>query len=138
MSFTVRSHSFAAGGEIPAVHTCDGADISPHLAWEGAPPGTRSVALIVVDPDAPDPNEPRMTWVHWVLYNLPPSFDLPRGAGETSLAAVCRQGLNDWGRPGYGGPCPPVGRHRCPIWIRRPERDSRRRWRGTFLAERRS
>lgn len=112
MTFTVRSDNFAAGGEIPAVHTCDGADISPHLAWENAPAGTRSVALIVVDPDAPDPQAPRMTWVHWVLYNLPPSFELLRGVGEAGLPPESRQGLNDWKRSGYGGPCPPVGRHR--------------------------
>jgi Raf kinase inhibitor-like YbhB/YbcL family protein len=112
MSFTVRSDSFEAGGEIAAVHTCDGADISPHLAWQGAPEGTRSVALIVDDPDAPDPKAPRMTWVHWIIYNLPPSFELVRGVGEAGLPADTRQGLNDWKRPGYGGPCPPVGRHR--------------------------
>jgi Raf kinase inhibitor-like YbhB/YbcL family protein len=88
-----------------------GRDASPPLAWSGVPAGTRSLALIVDDPDAPDPAAPRMTWVHWVLYNLPPGDGvLAQGAGEPP--AGTRHGRNDWGRADYGGPCPPIGRHR--------------------------
>jgi Raf kinase inhibitor-like YbhB/YbcL family protein len=113
VSLTITSTAFAAGGEIPATYTCEGKDISPPLAWSGAPGGTRSFALIVDDPDAPDPAAPKMTWVHWVLYNLPASTD---GLGEAvrgnTLPPGTREGMNDWGRTGYGGPCPPIGRHR--------------------------
>ena len=83
------------------------------LAWKQLPAGTKSLALIVDDPDAPDPAAPQLTWVHWVVYNIPPhitgfkenikSGELPQGTLE---------GLNDWKRTGYGGPCPPIGRHR--------------------------
>jgi Raf kinase inhibitor-like YbhB/YbcL family protein len=111
MSLTLKSPAFAAGAAIPTVHTCDGQDTSPALEWSGLPAGTRSLALVVDDPDAPDPEAPKMTWVHWVLHDIPPN--------ETGLAAAVRrlppgtrEGLNDWGRAGWGGPCPPVGRHR--------------------------
>ncbi len=113
MLFTLSSDSFAADNEIPVVHTCEGEDISPHLRWSGAPEGTRSLALIVDDPDAPDPQAPRVTWVHWVLYNLPASTEeLTSGVTLDDLPGDTRQGLNDWNRTGYGGPCPPIGRHR--------------------------
>ena len=113
MSFTLSSDSFAADGEIPVVHTCEGEDISPHLRWSGAPEGTRSFALIVDDPDAPDPQAPRMTWVHWVLFNVPASAtELPSGVTLADLPGGARQGLNDWKHARYGGPCPPIGRHR--------------------------
>ncbi len=113
MSFTIESPAFQNGQEIPSVYTCQGRDISPPLAWSGIPAGTKSLALTVFDPDAPDPANPRMTWVHWVLYNLPPeSSGLPEGAGAGSLPPGTGQGLNDWKRTGYGGPCPPIGRHR--------------------------
>ena len=113
MSFTLRSDSFAPDGEIPRLHTCEGADVSPHLAWSGAPEGTSTFALIVDDPDAPDPQAPQMIWVHWVLYNLPSSVPrLPSGVASENLPDGTRQGLNDWQRTGYGGPCPPIGRHR--------------------------
>lgn len=109
----LTSPDFDAGGHIPPKFTCDGQDISPALAWSGAPSGTRSLALIVDDPDAPDPKAPRMTWVHWVLYNLPPdSSGLARDAGRGGLPQGTLEGLNDWKRTGYGGPCPPIGRHR--------------------------
>ena len=79
MAFTLSSPAFAAGGEIPARFTCEGQDVSPPLAWPAPPPGTRSLAPIVDDPDAPDPRAPKMTWVHWVLFNLPPAAGtLPR------------------------------------------------------------
>jgi Raf kinase inhibitor-like YbhB/YbcL family protein len=111
MSLTISSTAFSAGGSIPAKYTCDGDDLSPSLAWEGAPNGTRSFALIVDDPDAPDPKAPKRVWVHWLLYNLPADA---RQLSEavTQLPTGTRDGKNDWGRAGYGGPCPPIGRHR--------------------------
>lgn len=109
----LTSTAFAAGGQIPAKYTCMGEDVSPPLAWSGAPANTRSLALIVDDPDAPDPAAPKRTWVHWVLFNLPESTTtLAEGAGNREAPAPARRGLNDWSRPGYGGPCPPIGRHR--------------------------
>ncbi|MCS6864825.1 MAG: YbhB/YbcL family Raf kinase inhibitor-like protein [Gemmataceae bacterium] len=113
MAFTITSSAFPDGGEIPAVHTCEGADTSPPLAWAEAPAGTKSFALIVDDPDAPDPAKPKMTWVHWVLYNIPASVNqLPAAVTTTTLPPGTREGTNDWKRTGYGGPCPPIGRHR--------------------------
>lgn len=107
----LASPAFAAGAAIPARHTCEGDDASPALQWSGLPAGTRSLALIVDDPDAPDPAAPRLTWVHWVLYNLPAdATGLPEDA--KALPPGTREGLNDWKRTGYGGPCPPKGRHR--------------------------
>lgn len=111
MLFSLTSAAFAHGGEIPRKCGCDGQDVSPPLAWSGVPAGTRSLALIVDDPDAPDPKAPKMTWVHWILYNLPlATASLP--AGVKTLPAGTLEGVNDWKRAGYGGPCPPVGRHR--------------------------
>ena len=113
MNLTLTSGAFAAGGQIPSVYTCEGKDVSPPLAWGGAPSGTKSFVLVVDDPDAPDPAAPKMTWVHWVLYDLPASASaLPEAAGLQSLPAGTREGINDWNRTGYGGPCPPIGRHR--------------------------
>jgi len=107
----LSSPAFSPDGPIPTRYTCDGDDISPPLAWTGMPKGSRSLVLIVDDPDAPDPRAPRMTWVHWVLYNLPPqTTGLPEGV--RSLPAGTAEGKNDWRRTGYGGPCPPIGRHR--------------------------
>ncbi len=106
----LTSAAFAPGAEIPARYTCEGQDLSPPLAWRGAPAGTKSVALIVDDPDAPDPRAPKMTWVHWMLYDLPPAGELAEAA--RTLPAGTKSGLNDWKRTGYGGPCPPIGRHR--------------------------
>jgi len=111
MSLTLRSPAFAPGGEIPAVHTCEGKDVSPALEWSGVPVGARSLALVVDDPDAPDPEAPRMTWVHWVLHDIP-AGEAGLAEGVKSLPPGTRQGLNDWRRAGYGGPCPPIGRHR--------------------------
>jgi Raf kinase inhibitor-like YbhB/YbcL family protein len=113
MPLSLKSTAFTQGGSIPVTHTCEGKDLAPALAWEGVPPGTRSLVLIADDPDAPDPRAPKMTWVHWVLFNLPPdSSGLPEGATSKHLPAGTGEGLNDWNRTGYGGPCPPVGRHR--------------------------
>ncbi len=113
LSITVTSPAFAANGAIPRQYTCQGANISPPLAWSGLPQGTRALALIVDDPDAPDPAHPKMTWVHWVVYDLPPTLaGLPEGAGKTPGAAGGRDGHNDWDQPLWNGPCPPIGRHR--------------------------
>jgi len=109
----LNSSAFAHNADIPSLHTCEGRDQSPPLAWSGVPAGTQSLALIVDDPDAPDPAAPKMTWVHWVVYNLPPDTPgLAAGASRTRLPAGAREGLNDWQREDYGGPCPPIGRHR--------------------------
>lgn len=98
---------------IPKQFTCQGEDISPELNWSGIPDGTKSFALIVDDPDAPDPAHPRMTWVHWVLYNIPATAtSLSEGIKDTEFPEGTLQGLNDWKRTGYGGPCPPIGQHR--------------------------
>ncbi len=113
MTLEITSPAFSHNKEIPAKYTCDGEDISPALEWSGLPEGTKSIALIVDDPDAPDPAAPRMTWVHWVLYNIPPSATgLPEGVKSKDLQEGTKEGLNDWKRTGYGGPCPPIGRHR--------------------------
>jgi len=113
MSFILTSPAFSHNGEIPSRFTCEGEDVSPPLAWSGGPEGTKSFALIVDDPDAPDPNAPQMTWVHWVLYNLLSSArDLPEAVVTATLPAGVEEGKNDWGNLGYGGPCPPIGRHR--------------------------
>jgi Raf kinase inhibitor-like YbhB/YbcL family protein len=113
MSLILTSADFTPGGPIPAIHTCDGANTSPALSWSGAPPDTRSLVLIVDDPDAPGPDAPKMTWVHWVLYNLPPqSTHLPAGVRDAELPQGTRTGQNDFKHTRYGGPCPPVGRHR--------------------------
>jgi Raf kinase inhibitor-like YbhB/YbcL family protein len=113
MSFMLSSSDFVHDGAIPKRFTCQGADISPELQWSGAPERTRSFALIVDDPDAPDPAAPKMVYVHWVLYNLPASLKvLGQAIEEDALPQGTLQGLNDWKRTGYGGPCPPIGRHR--------------------------
>jgi len=111
MALTLTSPAFEHQGEIPSRYTCQGEDISPALAWSGVPDGTKSLALIVDDPDAPDPAAPKMTWVHWLLYNLPSAAS---GLAENVqvLPEGVREGANDWNRTGYGGPCPPIGRHR--------------------------
>lgn len=111
MTFSLASPSFAHGEEIPRRHTCQGQDLSPRLEWSGAPPGTRAFALIVEDPDAPDPQAPRTIWSHWVLYDLPASVSA-LDEGVRDLPAGTHEGVNDWKRSGYGGPCPPIGRHR--------------------------
>jgi Raf kinase inhibitor-like YbhB/YbcL family protein len=107
----LSSSAFEDHGNIPCRHTSDGADVSPPLTIDRVPAGTRSLALIVDDPDAPDPAAPKMTWVHWVVYDLPPeTTSMPEGV--STLALHAREGLNDWKRTGYCGPCPPIGRHR--------------------------
>lgn len=113
MSLTLASTAFDAGGIIPAIFTCDGDDISPPLSWTDVPKSAKSLALIVDDPDAPDPTAPQRTWVHWVLYNIPPDAGgLEEGLQSQYLPAGTREGINDWMKTGYDGPCPPIGRHR--------------------------
>jgi Raf kinase inhibitor-like YbhB/YbcL family protein len=112
MALHLTSSAFVNGGPIPAQYTDDGDNVSPPLAWTGVPHGAKSLALIVDDPDAPDPNAPKRTWVHWVLYNLPPANGSLPADVKDQLPAGTKQGKNDWGRAGYGGPSPPIGRHR--------------------------
>ncbi len=106
------SPDFLDGQSIPKIFTCESSDISPELKWENIPKEAKSLVLIVDDPDAPDPKAPKMTWVHWLVYNLPiNSTGLKQNTGHT-LPAGTFEGLNDWKRIGYRGPCPPIGRHR--------------------------
>ena len=113
MPFTITSTSFQHNGNIPPLYTCDGRNLSPPLTWSGVPENTKSLVLIVDDPDAPDPNAPRVTWVHWVVYNIPrDARGLPEGIAASALPHGTLQGKNDWNKVGYGGPCPPTGTHR--------------------------
>ncbi len=113
MALELSSPAFGPGATIPTRYTCEGGDVSPPLEWRGIPSGTKSLLLIVDDPDAPDPRAPKMTWVHWVLANLPTDLKgLPEGVTPNALPAGTIEGVNDWKRTGYGGPCPPIGRHR--------------------------
>jgi Raf kinase inhibitor-like YbhB/YbcL family protein len=108
----ITSTAFSDKAEIPAKHTCQGTNVSPPLAFTEVPAGTKSLALIVDDPDAPDPAAPKTTWVHWVLYNLPPqTAGLAEAVATKALPAGTLEGTNDWKKTGYGGPCPPIGRH---------------------------
>jgi hypothetical protein len=104
MALSLTSPAFDANAAIPAAHTCDGSETPPPLTWTGAPKGTKTFALIVDDPDAPDPKAPKRTFVHWVAYDIP--------ASATRMDDSHREGVNDAKRRGYSGPCPPIGRHR--------------------------
>ena len=107
----ITSSAFAHNESMPALFTCEGENISPPLAWNNVPEGAKSLVLMVDDPDAPDPAAPRRIWVHWLLYNLPANCaGLPEAIA--TLPVGTKEGLNDWQRTGYGGPCPPIGRHR--------------------------
>ncbi len=109
----LTSAAFANADRLPTRFTCDGAGVSPPLAWHGVPAGTRSLALLVTDPDAPDPATPQRTWTHWIVYDLPVSATgLPEGVASAALPPGTRLGRNDWGKTAFGGACPPVGRHR--------------------------
>jgi Raf kinase inhibitor-like YbhB/YbcL family protein len=113
LALTLTSSAFKAGAPIPSLYTCEGKDISPPLAWEGAQAGTKSLALILDDPDAPDPKAPKRVWVHWVLYNVPPNANgLAENADSGGLPAGTVRGLTDSKKAKYGGPRPPIGRHR--------------------------
>ena len=113
MTIKITSTAFQQGGPIPAKYTCEGQDVSPPLAWSDVPATAKSIALIVDDPDAPDPAKPQRVYVHWVVYNIPISAAaLLENASKSGLPKGAVQGKNDWGKPVYGGPCPPIGRHR--------------------------
>ena len=110
---TLNSPAFQNNGRIPSKYTCEGENVSPPLAWERVPNGAQSLVLIIDDPDAPDPNAPEMVWVHWVVYNISPDTkSLPENVGQARLPQGASLGRNDFERTGYGGPCPPIGRHR--------------------------
>jgi Raf kinase inhibitor-like YbhB/YbcL family protein len=113
MAMTITSPAFEQEGQVPSKYTCEGDDISPPLAWDGVPGGTKSLVLIIDDPDAPDPKAPQLVWVHWVVYNMPPDTkSLPENASKAGLPQGAALGVNDFKKTNYGGPCPPVGRHR--------------------------
>src|SRR5262245_4957851 len=110
--FVLSSTAFQPDAAIPVRFTCDGPDLSPVLAWEGAPAGPKAFALIVDDPDAPDPAAPTRIWLHWLIYNLPAgAAPLVEGAGNHPPKAGI-EAVTDANRRGYHGPCPPIGRHR--------------------------
>lgn len=113
MTLSIGSPAFANDGLVPQRYTCDGANVSPPLQWSGVPSNAKSLALIVEDPDAPDPEAPKTVWTHWILYNMPPGIhELPENLARHGLPAGALEGLNDWVKTGYGGPCPPIGTHR--------------------------
>ena len=113
MAMTLDSPAFKQNGHIPSKYTCEGEDVSPQLAWDGVPEGTKSLVLIIDDPDAPDPKAPQRVWVHWVVYNIRPDVKgLPENAGKAGLPQGAAIGPNDFKKAEYGGPCPPIGRHR--------------------------
>ena len=109
----ITSPAFKHGEEIPTLYTCEGSDISPPLVWSDVPPEAKSLVLIVDDPDAPDPGAPKMVWIHWVLYNLDPtSTGVKENVTGLEVPTGTEYGTNSWNKDGYGGPCPPIGRHR--------------------------
>ena len=113
MTLKISSSAFQPGASIPSQYTCEGKDISPPLSWSGLPNNAKSVAMIVDDPDAPDPAKPQRVYVHWVVYNIPPqTLSLAENASQGGMPNGAVQGKNDWGKAEYGGPCPPIGRHR--------------------------
>ena len=113
MATSLNSPAFQPNGHIPSKYTCEGEDISPPLAWEGVPNEAKSIVLIIDDPDAPDPKAPKIVWVHWVVYNMPADTkSLPENAGKARLPQGAFLGPNDFKKTEYGGPCPPIGRHR--------------------------
>ncbi|MGO8975367.1 MAG: YbhB/YbcL family Raf kinase inhibitor-like protein [Steroidobacteraceae bacterium] len=113
MALSISSPAFVNDGSVPRQYTCDGTNVSPPLQWSGVPSDAKSLVLIVEDPDAPDPEAPKTTWIHWILYNIPPSIhELPADLARHGMPAGALDGLNDWLKTGYGGPCPPIGTHR--------------------------
>jgi Raf kinase inhibitor-like YbhB/YbcL family protein len=109
----ISSPDFEHNGSIPRRYTAQGENISPPLQWSDAPVATMSFTLIIDDPDAPDPRAPQDTWVHWVLYDIPVGIrSLSADAAKHGLPAGTRAGSNGWKRTAYGGPAPPIGRHR--------------------------
>jgi Raf kinase inhibitor-like YbhB/YbcL family protein len=113
MTFKLISPAFGHNGSIPSLYTCEGEDSSPPLAWSDVPSGTRTLALIMDDPDSPDPAKPQRVYVHWVVYNISPlTLKLPLNAARTGLPLRALHGTNDWDKQTYCGPCPSIGRHR--------------------------
>jgi Raf kinase inhibitor-like YbhB/YbcL family protein len=113
MALTISSPAFKQGGKILSSYTCEGDDVSPPLVFAGVPKGAKSLALVIDDPDAPDPSAPKRVWVHWVVVNLPPDTSgLEENASAVGLPKGAVQGVNDFRNKAYGGPCPPIGRHR--------------------------
>lgn len=109
----IDSNVFEFSGNIPVVYTCEGEDISPPLNFRNVPEQAKSLVLIMEDPDAPDPKAPQMTWDHWILYNMPSTLKgLAEKSNSGNLPEGTLSGLNSWNKTGYGGPCPPIGRHR--------------------------
>jgi len=109
--FRLQVSAFNNQGDIPAKFTCEGANISPAISWSGVPEGTKSIALIVDDPDAPDPQKPEKVFTHWVLYNIPPTAT-KLGEAEHHFPKGTQHGSNDYSKADYAGPCPPIGKHR--------------------------
>lgn len=106
----ISSPAFVQGSEIPAYYTCEGENVSPPIQWKDIPPHTKSLTLIVDDPDAPDPKAPKIVWVHWIMYNIHPTL---KGLDQNAqLPEGAKLGINNWNKTNYGGPCPPIGRHR--------------------------
>lgn len=113
MAITLKSSAFGHQSEIPRQFTCEGTDVSPSLSWSNIPQNAKSLVLIVDDPDAPDPVAPKLIWVHWILYNIPPTVTgLPENIVPKDLPSGTLEGKNDWNQTSYRGPCPPIGRHR--------------------------
>ncbi|MBA3006508.1 MAG: YbhB/YbcL family Raf kinase inhibitor-like protein [Proteobacteria bacterium] len=113
MSLSISSPAFVDNSQIPVIYTCDGRNISPPLEWTGIPANTKSLVLFIDDPDAPDPAAPRMTWVHWLLYNIPVTTSgLAEGIAPNALPKGTLSGRGDNKKTTYGGPCPPIGCHR--------------------------
>ena len=113
MVMNLKSSAFENDTDVPKIYTCDGPEVSPALSWSNIPENTKSLVLIVDDPDAPDPAAPKLIWVHWLLYNIPPDVsELPENVSSEDLPKGTREGKNDWKQTGYRGPCPPIGRHR--------------------------
>lgn len=109
----IDSPAFEMLKPMPTVYTCEGQDISPPLHFKLIPSGTKTLVLIMDDPDAPDPKAPKMTWDHWLLYNIPATaYSLVENVGTKNLPEGTLSGLNSWNKTGYGGPCPPIGEHR--------------------------
>jgi len=111
-TLALASSAFSHLGPMPQRFTCEGTDSSPPLEWTGVPSGTKSLALVVDDPDAPDPAAPKRVWVHWVVFDIPPPLTALAEGASSRLPSPIRVGRNDWGKTAYGGPCPPIGRHR--------------------------
>jgi Raf kinase inhibitor-like YbhB/YbcL family protein len=113
MAVTLTSTAFKPGDKIPSKYTCEGDDISPPLDFGNVPAGAKSLALIIDDPDAPDPKSPKRVWAHWLVYNLPPDTKgLPEDASRSGLPKGAVTGQSDRKQAAYHGPCPPIGRHR--------------------------